>query len=320
MYWRKGRKKYQIKYSKSSSIGSNQHSLVNRPKDSNEPQYNYPHHTVESISHSHSSYFESPQRKTLIELIKYKKEKEQTNGAIQNEQKFEGVSPVIAQRVYMTEQQTPPKEYDRNIENFGDLHMTQQFIEKNTSSPEFISPILNSNLSFNYKSTFTNKILNRNIDSAKINQKRSYNKFEAGIKEISRNGYSNINTSHFRNWKHLKELNRRSHSERPYQIGNIDYESPQTEKEFDFVSSNNGEKFRKVALALVSSRGPTCENRKIMRKNRGDIGGVVDFFTETLKNKNSYKIFKSKRLYINYDIEPKKKEMLLKLYKIGGEI
>ena len=308
MYWRKGRKKYQIKYSKSSSVGANQHSLVNRPNDSNEPQYNHHRDIVNSIYQVQSSFFESPQRKNIIELSKNKKEKEQSNGAIENEQNFEGVSPVIAQRVHMTEHVTPPKEYDTNIVHLDELHINEKLIDKNTSSPEFISPILNSTISFNLKSNITNKFLNRNIDSAKVNQKRSYNQFEAEINDISRNDYSNINTSHFRNWKHLKELNRRSHSERPYQIGNIDFESPQTEKEFDFVLSNNGEKFRKVALALVSSRGPTCENRIIMRKNRGDIGGVVDFFSETLKNKNSYKILKSKRLYINYEIEPKKKK------------
>ena len=112
----------------------------------------------------------------------------------------------------------------------------------------------------------------------------------------------------------MKRSELRSYSERPNNLKNIRIvpESPINE-DFDFIcSSGKGEKFRKVALAVASSRGPTCENRKIMRRNRGDIGGVVDFFSETIKNKNSYKILKSKKLYVNYDIEPKKKEKLLK--------
>ena len=309
MYWRKGRKKY---YSKSSSIGSNQHSLVYRPNDSKESQYNYTRHMIDSISQTHSSFIETPQRSNLIQLIKLKKVKEQSNGEIKNEQYFEGSSPVIAQRVYLMENMTPPNVCDGKIGNFGDSQRKEQIIERNTSN-QFISPIIDSTISYNHKYNITNNFLNRNLDSVKINKKRNHNKFKQDTNVISGNDYSNINTFHFRNWNHLKELNKRSHSERPYQIGNIDFESPQTEKEFDFVSSNNGERFRKVALALVSSRGPTCENRKIMRKNRGDIGGVVDFFSETIKNKNSYKILKSKKLYVNYDIEPKKKRKASKI-------
>ena len=117
-------------------------------------------------------------------------------------------------------------------------------------------------------------------------------------------------TPHFRNWGHLQGSFHRSCSERPSKLENVQIfsESPIIDKDFDLIySSENGERFRKVALAVASSRGPTCEDRKIMRKNRGDIGGVVDFWTEKNLKKSMYKIVKMKRQYINYDIEPQKK-------------
>ena len=167
MYWRKGRKKY---YSKSNSIGSNQHSLVYRPNDSKESQYNYTRQRIDSISQTHSSFIETPQRSNLIQLTKPKKVKEQSDGGIKGGQYFEGSSPVNAQRVYLTENMTPPNVCDGKIGNFGDSQTKEQIIERNTSN-QFISPIIDSTISYNHKYNITNNFLNRNLDSVKINQK-----------------------------------------------------------------------------------------------------------------------------------------------------
>ena len=53
--------------------------------------------------------------------------------------------------------------------------------------------------------------------------------------------------------------------------------------------SNN--KFLYVSLAMISSKGPSCEDRPILRKMRLDKGGVVDLAQEERK-KAKYKIKK----------------------------
>ncbi len=281
MNWRKGRKKYQEKNSNSNVVDRTQHTIEK--------------HSEYSISKS--------------------KEKEKHDEIIENSSlnhlegerfiRTTGGNSVNTQRVYNKTEPTP----EQYADNFGDF--PKQFV---TPSPNFMSPIINNK----------RNVLNKNNSKININNNIIKNKqYSTLFNKIRPNYYSSvpnnytsrnkssfyIRTPHFRNWRHLKRSELRSYSERPNNLKNIRIvpESP-INKDFDFIcSSGKGEKFRKVALAVASSRGPTCENRKIMRRNRGDIGGVVDFTTEKTIQKNSYKIMKSKRFYINYDIEPKKK-------------
>ena len=81
----------------------------------------------------------------------------------------------------------------------------------------------------------------------------------------------------------------------------------------DFQSPDRGgglgsERFRKVTMAMISSLGPTCEDRKITRKMRGEVGGVVDLRQE-LNPINTYKIKKFQRYgnNLNKEINPKTK-------------
>ena len=66
------------------------------------------------------------------------------------------------------------------------------------------------------------------------------------------------------------------------------------------------DRFRKVTMAMISSLGPTCEDRKITRKMRNEIGGVVDLRYE-LNPVNNYKIKKVKRFgtNLNKEVNPK---------------
>ena len=81
----------------------------------------------------------------------------------------------------------------------------------------------------------------------------------------------------------------------------------------DFQSPDRGggvgsERFRKVTMAMISSLGPTCEDRKITRKMRSEVGGVVDLRQE-LNPINTYKIKKFQRYgnNLNKEINPKTK-------------
>ena len=53
-------------------------------------------------------------------------------------------------------------------------------------------------------------------------------------------------------------------------------------------------KFLYVSLAMISSKGPSCEDRPILRRMRLDKGGVVDLAQEDRK-KNKFKIKKAER-------------------------
>ena len=53
-------------------------------------------------------------------------------------------------------------------------------------------------------------------------------------------------------------------------------------------------KFLYVSLAMISSKGPSCEDRPILRRMRLEKGGVVDLAQEDRK-KNKFKIKKAKR-------------------------
>ena len=71
-----------------------------------------------------------------------------------------------------------------------------------------------------------------------------------------------------------------------------DFQSP------DKTYTSHTDKFRKVTMAMIHSLGPTCEDRKITRKMRNEIGGVVDLRRE-INPVNNYKIKKAKRFWIN---------------------
>ena len=59
---------------------------------------------------------------------------------------------------------------------------------------------------------------------------------------------------------------------------------------------------------MISSYGPTCEDRKITRKMRSELGGVVDLRQE-INPVNNYKIKKVRRFGFNLkkEINPKTK-------------
>ena len=81
-----------------------------------------------------------------------------------------------------------------------------------------------------------------------------------------------------------------------------DFQSP------DRGAGNGSERFRKVTMAMISSYGPTCEDRKITRKMRNEVGGVVDLRQE-LNPVNTYKIKKAHRFgnNLNKEVNPKTK-------------
>ena len=69
-------------------------------------------------------------------------------------------------------------------------------------------------------------------------------------------------------------------------------------------------KFLYLSLAMIASKGPSAEDRIILRKMRFDKGGVVDLAQETLQKKNQFKIKKlsKTRGRINTSINPKYRE------------
>ena len=79
-----------------------------------------------------------------------------------------------------------------------------------------------------------------------------------------------------------------------------DFQSP------DRAFGAGSDRFRKVTMAMISSLGPSCEDRKITRKMRNEIGGVVDLRYE-LNPVNNYKIKKVKRFgfNLNKEVNPK---------------
>ena len=81
-----------------------------------------------------------------------------------------------------------------------------------------------------------------------------------------------------------------------------DFQSPDRE------AGTGTDRFRRVTMAMISSLGPTCEDRKITRKMRSEIGGVVDLRQE-LNPVNKYKIKKFQRFgyNLNKEVNPKTK-------------
>ena len=73
------------------------------------------------------------------------------------------------------------------------------------------------------------------------------------------------------------------------------------------ISRSPEHKFLYVSLAMISSKGPSCEDRPILRRMRMEKGGVVDLAQEDRK-KNKFKIKNAKRkigMKRNYFMNPK---------------
>ena len=61
------------------------------------------------------------------------------------------------------------------------------------------------------------------------------------------------------------------------------------------LSRSPQNKFLYLSLAMISSKGPNCEDRIILRKMRFDKGGVVDLAQEAQKKKDKFKVKKIQR-------------------------
>lgn len=74
-------------------------------------------------------------------------------------------------------------------------------------------------------------------------------------------------------------------------------------------------RFLNVSLAMMSSKGPNCEDRIILRRMRFDKGGVVDLAQEMKKNKDKFEIKKMKRIVFNTknNCNPKYREKAAKI-------
>ena len=60
------------------------------------------------------------------------------------------------------------------------------------------------------------------------------------------------------------------------------------------TSRSPGHKFLNISLAMISSKGPSCEDRPILRRMRLEKGGVVDL-AQGDRKKNKFKIKKAER-------------------------
>ena len=74
-------------------------------------------------------------------------------------------------------------------------------------------------------------------------------------------------------------------------------------------------RFLYVSLAMMSSKGPNCEDRVILRRMRFDKGGVVDLAQEMKKKKDKFEIKKMKRITFNTknNCNPKYREKAAKI-------
>ena len=331
MNWRKGRKKYKEK-----SPNMNNHTTIQSSKylplnnfrsfmeykadlnkknllesssiisknssESKNNSYNLKQYNIFSPNNINNSFT----KKNMIKYIqndKNEKSKTKYSSKIDNDTlKFniEGISPITSQRnniILISEPMNYEFDYNDNYSN----HVRKDKSINNYSS--------NHDLMFHHENSnfrnWNNNFIKDNLNENNINLKQ-LNSFK--INNSKRN-----NTISFQR-ETLKKLNFIPKEKKK----NISLKN-ENKNDKTLILNNSG-KFKKVTLAMVSSKGRNCEDRKIMRRNRYDIGGVVDFSTEKTKKKSPYKIIKFKRFRINYDISPKKKNLLQKLFKIGGEI
>ena len=91
--------------------------------------------------------------------------------------------------------------------------------------------------------------------------------------------------------------------------------SPEDKRSRRAFSRSPDHKFLYVSLAMISSKGPSCEDKPILRRMRLEKGGVVDLAQEDLK-KNKFKIKKAQRKQgtkRNYFTNPKYREKAAKI-------
>ena len=326
MNWRKGRKKYKEK-----SPNMNNHTTIQSSKylplnnfrsfmeykadlnkknllesssiisknssESKNNSYNLKQYNIFSPNNINNSFT----KKNMIKYIKNdKNEKSKTkySSKIDNDTlKFniEGISPITSQRnniILISEPMNYEFDYNDNYSN----HVRKDKSINNYSS--------NHDLMFHHENSnfrnWNNNFIKDNLNENNINLKQP-NSFK--INNSKRN--NTISNSFQR--ETLKKLNFIPKEKKK----NISLKN-ENKNDKTLILNNSG-KFKKVTLAMVSSKGRNCEDRKIMRRNRYDIGGVVDFSTEKTKKKSPYKIIKCKRFRINYDISPKKKKLASKV-------
>ena len=326
MNWRKGRKKYKEK-----SPNMNNHTTIQSSKylplnnfrsfmeykadlnkknllesssiisknssESKNNSYNLKQYNIFSPNNINNSFT----KKNMIKYIKNdKNEKSKTkySSKIDNDTlKFniEGISPITSQRnniILISEPMNYEFDYNDNYSN----HVRKDKSINNYSS--------NHDLMFHHENSnfrnWNNNFIKDNLNENNINLKQP-NSFK--INNSKRN--NTISNSFQR--ETLKKLNFIPKEKKK----NISLKN-ENKNDKTLILNNSG-KFKKVTLAMVSSKGRNCEDRKIMRRNRYDIGGVVDFSTEKTKKKSPYKIIKFKRFRINYDIDPKKKKLASKV-------
>ena len=149
---------------------------------------------------------------------------------------------------------------------------------------------------YNYRNSKNNKKIDKNIykkegDLIKgkevIYQREDSNEYNSFSKRKKNQNMSNLN---FNTQIDISKSDKK------------DFESP------DRGPGGGSNKFRKVTMAMISSLGPTCEDRKITRKMRSEVGGVVDLRQE-LNPVNTYKIKKFRRYgyNLNKEVNPKTK-------------
>ena len=155
---------------------------------------------------------------------------------------------------------------------------------------------------------YTTNYMTANSKKGKNKNKRKYKKEGELIKEREivyqmedPNEYINSNISYNKDIRNLSGIEFKAQIDTS-KSDKKDFQSP------DRGYGTGTDKFKKVTMAMISSYGPTCEDRKITRKMRSEIGGVVDLRQE-LNPVNNYKIIKAKRLgfNLNKEVNPKTK-------------
>ena len=144
-----------------------------------------------------------------------------------------------------------------------------------------------------------------NILLAKQRKKNSPNKSYIN-RPFENRSYNKYNRDRSYNGKIRKPFDQRTFVRSPGDINN------NIRRAF---SRSPEHKFLYVSLAMISSKGPSCEDRPILRRMRLDKGGVVDLAQEDRK-KNKFKIKNTQRkkgFKRNHFMNPKYREKAAKI-------
>ena len=144
-----------------------------------------------------------------------------------------------------------------------------------------------------------------NILLAKQRKKNSPNKSYIN-RPFENRSYNKYNRDRSYNGKIRKPFDQRTFVRSPGDINN------NIRRAF---SRSPEHKFLYVSLAMISSKGPSCEDRPILRRMRLDKGGVVDLAQEKRK-KNKFKIKNTQRkkgFKRNHFMNPKYREKAAKI-------